>query len=560
LLKTELRKKSLDRLLPKNASIIRITESICPVCVEEKKFEEMKIPAIVFEEDDKVWIAKRCKKHGKLKDLYWGDSRMYKDASQFQDPGVQLLNPAVKKGVRDINCPLDCGLCYRHKSHTALANLVVTNRCDLKCWYCFFYAKEGSEIYEPTLDQIREMLRNLRNQKPVPCNAIQFTGGNPELREDLFEIIKIAKEEGLDHIQVNTQGTARLAHEPDFARRLKELEVNTIYLSFDGLTPRTNTKNYWEVPKILENCREVNLGIVLVPTVIGGVNDHELGDMIRFAAGNIDTIRGVDLQPVSIVGRVPRAERKKMRITIPDTIKKIEEQTDGQIERNDFYSIPCVKSLFDFVEVIKGKQKYRFSNHFACGSATYVYNDNGKLLPITKFIDVDGLFEYIDELTESIRESKIKKAKKIISIAKLLYKINSFIDQEKAPKNLNLGKAITNAIIKGKYDALRDFHHKSLFIGMMHFMDTYNYDVQRVERCNIHYTLPDGRLIPFCTFNVLPELYRDKNQRKFSIPAEEWEQKTGKKISEGFYKRTVTKEDEERLKEFYAQYQKPAQF
>ena len=157
MLKTDLRKKSLDRLLPKNANIIRITESICPVCVEEKKFEEMKIPAIVFEEDYKVWISKNCKKHGKFKDLYWGDSGMYKNASQFQDSGVQLLNPAVKKGERDINCPLDCGLCYRHKSHTALANLVVTNRCDLKCWYCFFFAKEGSEIYEHSLDQIREM-------------------------------------------------------------------------------------------------------------------------------------------------------------------------------------------------------------------------------------------------------------------------------------------------------------------------------------------------------------------------------------------------------------------
>ncbi len=47
-------------------------------------------------------------------------------------------------------------MCERHKSHTGLANVVITNRCHLSCWYCFFYAKEGEAIYEPSMAEIRQ--------------------------------------------------------------------------------------------------------------------------------------------------------------------------------------------------------------------------------------------------------------------------------------------------------------------------------------------------------------------------------------------------------------------
>jgi len=63
---------------------------------------------------------------------------------------------------------------------------------------------------------------------------------------------------------------------------------------------------------------------------------------------------------------------------------------------------------------------------------------------------------------------------------------------------------------------------------MMHFMDLYNYDVERVMRCNIHYLMPDGRIIPFCTFNVLNEVYRDYVQKKYMFTLDEWIKMKGK--------------------------------
>ncbi len=509
--------------------IIDRTKSVCPECLKI-------IDAEIFERNGSVYIRKTCPKHGKFEDVYWGSYEMYEKAKRFAVDGKGIENPNVER--KNPVCPLSCGLCSLHKSHTALANIVVTNRCDLNCWYCFFYAKKAGYVYEPTLGQIREMVHKLRNERPVPCNAVQLTGGEPALRDDLIEMIKIIKEEGIDHVQLNTNGI-RLSKDPDFAMRVREAGVNTVYLSFDGVTPKTNPKNHWEIPGALENCKKAGLGVVLVPTIIKGVNDHEIGDIIRFGLKNIDVVRGVNYQPISLVGRVPRSQRMKYRITIPDVIKKIEEQTRGQITQDDFYPVPSVAPVTNFVEALTGRAQYLLSTHFACGMATYIFKADRKMIPITRFVDVEGLFEYLNDLASEIKNGK----NRFIASLQLLFKINSFIDKDKAPKGFNLGKIIYNALVKHNYNALAEFHYKSLFIGMMHFQDLYNYDIERVKRCCIHYATPDPKMpiIPFCAFNVIPELYRDRVQKKYSMSIKEWEKKTGKKLKDDLYIRKLQK-------------------
>lgn len=395
----------------------------------------------------------------------------------------------------------------------------------------------------------------MKNQRPVGANAVQFTGGEPTLRDDLIKIVKIAKDEGYDHVQFNTNGI-EFARNPELVKELKEAGTGIVYMSFDGVTPETNPKNYWEIPDALDNCRKVGLSVVLVPTLIKGVNDHEVGDMIRFAAGNIDIVRSLNIQPVSLVGMMPREMRNKQRITIPDVCKKIEEQTDGQITRDDFFTIPSASRITDFIEAITGQPKYKLSTHFACGVATYVFKEGDKLLPITRFIDVNGLFEYLKNETENIQKSRVKRISKAISGAKLLLNIKKFVDEDKKPKGLNIGSIISSAITGGNYNSLVEFHRKSLFIGMMHFMDLYNYDIDRVQKCCVHYATPDGRVIPFCAFNVIPQVFRDKTQKDFSISSEEWEKKFGKKLKNDKYIRQISEKKMEEIKKFYEKFKK----
>jgi len=510
-------------------TLITRTQSLCPECVAILEAE-------VYEQAGKVWMRKTCVKHGEFNELYWGSSDLYRRAKRYARDGKGVDNPFVSK--QDPVCPVDCGLCNLHMSHTALGNIVLTNRCDLNCWYCFFFAEKAGYVYEPSLDQIRSMARALKSEKPVPCNAVQLTGGEPTLREDLLDIIRICREEGIEHVQLNTDGV-RLSTDPALAEKVRKAGVNTMYLSYDGTTLEKNPKNHREIPGALENCRRADVGVVLVPTVIKGTNDSEVGNIIRFALKNLDPIKGVNFQPISIVGRVPERERERIRITIPDVMMKIEEEFRGEISCDDFYPIPSCMPFSNFVEALTHEREYELSTHFACGMATYVFLDGEKVIPMPRFVDVDGLFEYLDEKAIDLREGN---SKYVVGL-KLLYNLfTKFVDKSKAPKGLNLSRILFESLLKHDYKTLGMLHHNSLFIGLMHFQDLYNWDIERAKRCTIHYATPSGGIIPFCTFNVIPEWYRDKSQKEHGIPIAEWEKRTGRKLSDDFYKRVASSE------------------
>ena len=492
--------------------VLSLTMSVCPYCYRV-------LPATIIERGGRVYIRRVCPEHGLIEEVYYSDVEFYKRVMAFQDEGrgSRYTYTSIKT-----TCPFNCGLCDMHKQHSALINLVVTNRCDLSCWYCFFYAEVSGYFYEPTIDQIRNMIRSVKKQGVTI--AVQLTGGEPLLREDLVEIVKVLRDEGVRHIQLNTNGikfAEMFIKNPieavEFAKNLRTSGLNTVYLSFDGITPRTNWKNHWEVPYILEVFRRSGVtSVVLVPTVIRGINTNELGAIIKFAAKHIDIVRSVNFQPVSLTGLMKKHEREKYRITIPEVVKLIEEQTDGEISRDSWFPVNASVIFSRFIEGFSEEFKFEMANHPICGVGTYVYVDKSegktKLIPITKFMDIEGLLEYLRDKWRDL----ISGSSRVLTGLRLLYSIRKFIDQEKAPREIDVFKILINIILKRNYNALGELHYKLLFIGQMHFMDLYNYDIQRVQRCNIHYVIPDGRLIPFCAFNIFEEIYRDKVHREFS--------------------------------------------
>ena len=521
----------LPRLKP-GEKLVAYTTSLCPYCYRL-------LPAVIYEKDDRIYIRKVCPEHGTIEELYFSSAKLYHRFMKFEEEGVGV-NPHVQLQAP---CPYNCGLCPRHKNHTALANLVVTNRCDLSCWYCFFYAEKAGYVYEPTLEQIREMIRQYKREGV--SMAVQLTGGEPTLRPDLPEIIKMLREEGVTHIQLNTHGVtfARLWFEegPEaavkYARVLREAGVNTVYMSFDGVTPRANPKNHWEVPYTLEVFRKAGMtSVVLVPTVIKTINDQELGSIVKFAAKHIDVVRGVNFQPVSLTGRMRRDLRQKYRVTIPDVLRWVEEQTDGQIPAEAWFPIPVAAKVAYFIEALSGELRVCMGNHPACGSATYVFVERGenglpkKFIPITDFFDVEGFVEFIDEKTADLRRAStgsFTRFKRTMQIASIIKELPRFVDKDRMPQDLNISKLLANVFLKRNYEALGELHYRMLFLGNMHFMDLYNYDVERVMRCNIHYLSPDGRVIPFCTYNVLNDVYRDYILKKYKIPLEEYKKRYG---------------------------------
>jgi uncharacterized radical SAM superfamily Fe-S cluster-containing enzyme len=339
----------------------------------------------------------------------------------------------------------------------------------------------------------------------------------------------MAKEAGFSHIQLNTN-SIKLAESADFCRQLKEAKVNTIYMSFDGVTKETNPWIEFN-KKAIENLRKVNLKVVLVPVLIGDKNVHEAGKIVKFAIDNMDIIRGINFQPVSFCGRITKIKdekREKQRVDYVMMMEAIEKEFKGKISRDDFYPVPFVFPISKLIELLKGETQVEFTAHPGCGGATYIFVDGDKIIPVTRFIDVEGLLEFIN------KESEIKgPLKKLRIVAAFLKNVDKFVDYSKAPAGFDLKKLLKDAAIGGSYDSLRGFHYKSLFIGSMWFQDAFNLNVDRLERCVIHYTTLEG-IVPFCTYNGLG--IGEKIREKHSLTIKEWEKKTGKKIKDDLRK------------------------
>ena len=494
---------------------IKSTKSLCPECGKP-------LDAEVFDEEGKVFIKKTCDEHGEFVNTYWSDNELYNSVEKYIPTVTGVDNPCVE----DIGpCPSNCGLCSKHETSTVLGLIDVTNRCNLRCPVCFANAAAAGYLYEPTQDEIRQMLRNLRNLKPYPCPAIQYAGGEPTVRKDIVELVKMAKEEGFTHVQIATNGI-RLAKRENLAKELKEAGLNTVYLAFDGVTPEPYINNrgrdlLQDKIQAIENCRKANLGVVLVPTLVKGINDHQVGEIIKFAFDNNENIYGVNFQPVSFAGRTPADHVEEQRITIPDFVKIIEDETDGQVSTSAFRPPSSVEPIAEFISLLDGEDsaKVTLNCHEHCGIATYVFREKtegsgkDKLIPITDFIDVDDLFDKLKEYNEKLKKGRFGSHKRVL--AGLTKNLPKFIHRSRTPKDLDIIRILINVFAKGDYDALGEFSKDSMLISCMHFMDPFNFDEDRVKKCVIHYATPDGRIIPFCTFN---SMYRPDVEQDFARP------------------------------------------
>ncbi len=494
---------------------IKGTKSLCPECGKP-------IEAEVYDEDGKIFIKKTCDEHGEFVNTYWSDEGLYNQVKEYVPSVAPVENPCVDDTG---SCPSNCGLCSKHETSTVLGLIDVTNRCNLRCPVCFANAAAAGYLYEPSKDEIRQMLRNLRNLKPNPCPAIQYAGGEPTVRKDIVELIEMAKEEGFTHVQIATNGI-RIAKRENLAKDLKEAGLNTVYLSFEGVTPEPYIANKGRdlLPdklQAIENCRKAGLGVVLVPTLVKGVNDNQVGEIIKFAFDNNDIIYGVNFQPVSFSGRTPADQVEEQRITIPDFINIIEKETDGQVPTDAFYPPSSVEPIAEFISLLDGNEAatVTLNCHEHCGIATYVFREKtegdgkDKLIPITDFIDVDDLFDKLKEYNEKLKKGKFGSRKRVL--AGLTGNLPKLVHPSRSPKDLDITKILLNIFVKGDYEALGDFSKDAMLISCMHFMDPFNFDEDRVKKCVIHYATPDGRIIPFCTMN---SMYRESVEQEFSTP------------------------------------------
>lgn len=501
--------KPLPKGLPK------ITESLCPECAQ--------VIEAVLSEDEKgrVIMEKTCPEHGFFWDVIYSDVKLYLKMEEWTfGDGRGLTNPAVPNATK---CPDDCGVCSMHISHSGMANLDLTNRCNLTCPVCFANANAAGYVYEPSIEKVRRMLQSLREQEPVACRIVQFSGGEPTIYPQWFEALRAAKELGFSHIQCASNGIEFA--DLEFAQKSEEAGLHTIYLQFDGMTDdiylSTRGKPLAEMKmKVIENVRKAGMKICFVPTIVKGVNDHQVGDIVRLALDNIDCVSAISFQPVSFTGRINRRELEQKRYTMSDLAHDIHNQTGICDPYEDWFPLSCTTPFSKLASALRGELTTHLSCHPHCSLGTYLFvGKNGDAKPAPQFIDVGAMLQEMDLLSRKAEKARIKLFSKVSAWNTL----RKHYHEDRAPAGLSFNKFLET--LQGLMDKdygrgqaeKEGFSFKTLMVAGMHFMDNYNYDVERVKRCVIHYAAPDGKVYPFCAYNGGP-VFREKIEKQYSVP------------------------------------------
>jgi uncharacterized radical SAM superfamily Fe-S cluster-containing enzyme len=493
-----------SRIRPVLRGLPRTVETLCPSC-------EAIIVGRYFVEGGAVYIEKTCPQHGHFRDCISSDAVLYSKAAWVSyEEYAGHENPQVEGGQ---NCPSDCGLCNQHQSISVLAQIDLTNRCNMRCPVCFANAAATGYVFEPPYEEIIRQLQVLRDLRPTPCTAIQFTGGEPTLHPRFLDVVSAARDMGFSHIQIATNGI-KIA-DPDFARRCHEAGLHTLYLQFDGVGEEAyrKTRNYpgiWAKKlAAVESCRAAGLKICLVPTILKGINDDQVGEIFHFAVKNIDTVSAISYQPVSFTGRISQEELAKRRYTLGDLAHDVARASGASLLR-DFFPLSVTLPLAQILEALTGKRKIRPSCHPDCALGTYfLVSPEGKAYPFPQVIHIEGMFTEMNRIAARIR----RRGGRATWLDKLrTYRMfKRHFRAESAPPGLTVRRFIRS--IEGMVDKAKGrgeaekLTYKTLLCAGMHFMDCHNYDVERVKRCVILYSTPTG-VFPFCSWNCGPQYRR----------------------------------------------------
>jgi len=278
----------------------------------------------------------------------------------------------------------------------------------------------------------------------------------------------------------------------------------------------------------VENARTAGLRIVLVPTIIKTINDDQVGKILQFAVDHSDIISGISYQPVAFTGRIPLDERERQRYTLADLAMDIEKQTGYLKTLEDWYPLSVTSPFSKLLSAIWKYEVMKITSHADCGIGTYIFvnTKTKRVIPITKLIDIEGFTMALNQLVKQ----KISHIRSLTALS-AQHLLKKFFREEEAKDGispeicLELFQGVVDKEAQRRIELI--YNWNMLLVGGMHFQDSYNYNIDRVKRCCILYAAPNGRLYPFCAYNSGP-VFREKIEREFSIPLEEWRRKNPK--------------------------------
>ena len=500
----------------------RTTDSLCPTCVREArkrildgeqdlntlKTERVgEIKADIIERDGKILMVKGCPKHGRFEDVLAIDPDFLKHI-EANFPG------------RDIVAHNDKDL-HNHGSSTirygrgSVLTVDLTNRCNMMCDPCFMDANQVGFVQELAWEEIKQLLDNAITIKPRRQMSIQFSGGEPTLSPYFFDAIAYSRKVGYNSVQCATNGI-EFAKSSEFAKRAYEAGLRYAYLQFDGVGNANNQHrkvgNLFDVKlKAIDNLQSAGVEIILVTTLVNGVNNQQVGPIIEFARNNPRKIAFIAFQPVSFTGRdeeITEERRLRQRYTLSHMAHDVKKQTGITEPTRDWFPISLMGTFAGLADLVHGPQaewgQVSCGCHPNCGigTALMINKETKEMAPVPQFLNVPRLVKDIGKITDAARG-------KVFSNIQMGLALLRNYDPFQAPPSLTLAALLKkfdkSFALTGKSYGVGLERRKDpwnfLFIAGMWFQDLFNYDFRRTEMCIIPYATQEGE-ISFCAYNT----------------------------------------------------------
>jgi uncharacterized radical SAM superfamily Fe-S cluster-containing enzyme len=509
----------------------RETDSLCPKCVPDirnkiingelpvailKNEKAGEIKAQIIEKDGKIVMVKECPIHGKFEDVMSTDPAFFKHLEDVF-PG------------RDIRAHNDEKL-HDHGTSTithgrgSVLTIDLTNRCNMMCDPCFMDANQVGFVHELAWEEIKTLLDNAISIKPRRQLSVQFSGGEPTLSPYFLDAVKYCRQIGYQSVQAATNGI-EFAKKPEFAKQAAEAGLRYAYLQFDGIGNEANSHravgNLFDVKlRAIENLYSAGVDIVPVITLINGVNNEQVGAVVRFALDNPKKIPFLSFQPVSFTGRdeaITDERRIAQRYTLANLAHDVKNQTGLGEPVRDWFPISFMSTFSDFADLVHGPNadwgQLSCGCHPNCGVGMAVMCDKEtkEYRPVTAFLNADRLARDVAAINDAARGKRLSVIG--VSLA-LLRNYNPY----EAPTHFRLSDLIAKfdkcfGMTGKKYGkvtgdrTMKDIEQRRgdrwnfLFIAGMWFQDLFNYDFRRTEQCIIPYATQEGE-ISFCAYNT----------------------------------------------------------
>ena len=500
----------------------RQTDSLCPECVREVRAAVVngerdvqslidgnpgEIKASIIERDGQILMVKECATHGAFEDLMSTDPAFLERVeSLFPGHDYEVGGQSLRNhGTSSIK--------YGRGS---VLTVDLTNRCNMMCEPCFMDANQVGYVHELEWKDITQILDASMNVKPLRQMSVQFSGGEPTLHPDFIRSIAYAREIGYFCVQCASNGV-RFAQDALFCKAAKEAGLRLVYLQFDGVTNEANSHrkvgNLFDVKlKAIENLAAAGIDVVLVVTIVNGLNDDQVGPIVQFAIENADKVTVVSFQPVSFTGRdedISDEQRQRQRYTLSHLAHDLHDQLGATEPLRDWYPLSSMNPFSDVMDLLQGPEAeigaLKCGCHPNCGIGTVllVNKETKQMVPLAELIDVDQMladFQYI-------ADSGLGKKRSLVEMG--ISVIRNF-RPEKAPEGYSLVEFIRQIISQmgASGDKVGDsegdaaeFEWRFLFVAGMWFQDLFNYDFRRTEMCIIPYGTQEGE-ISFCAYNT----------------------------------------------------------